>query len=156
MVSFRTPRRRSLYSPLLEMPRRGDCNGRRQRLFLFIYSYLFIYLLGARESCPGCSLSGAPILLCFHSPNDVSPEPQRNVSIAAVRGTVPEGLFKRIYMSSLISAASWLRVPYIACMWLGPGSACAIALFFWFACTERNNWSNGLRLSQIVFKNACF
>ena len=97
------------------------------------YFYLFIYLFicwGARGSCPGCSLSGAPIFLCSHSPNDVSPEPQRNVSIAAVRGTVPEGLFKRIYMSSLISAASWLRVPYIACMCLGPGSACAIALLF--------------------------
>ena len=28
------------------------------------------------------------LLLCSHSPNDVSPEPQRNVSIAAVRGAV--------------------------------------------------------------------
>ena len=27
-------------------------------------------------------------LLCSHSPNDVPPEPQRNVSIAAVRGAV--------------------------------------------------------------------
>ena len=27
------------------------------------------------------------ILLCSHSPNDVPPEPQRNVSIATVRGT---------------------------------------------------------------------
>ena len=28
------------------------------------------------------------LLLCSHSPNDVTPEPQRNVSIAAVRGAV--------------------------------------------------------------------
>ena len=28
------------------------------------------------------------LLLCSHSPNDVPPEPQRNVSIAAVRGAV--------------------------------------------------------------------
>ena len=28
------------------------------------------------------------LLLCSHSPNDVFPEPQRNVSIAAVRGAV--------------------------------------------------------------------
>ena len=28
------------------------------------------------------------LLLCFHFPNDVLPEPQRNVSIAAVRGAV--------------------------------------------------------------------
>ena len=28
------------------------------------------------------------ILLCSHSPNDVTPEPQRNVSITAVRGAV--------------------------------------------------------------------
>ena len=28
------------------------------------------------------------LLLCSHSPNDVPPEPQRNVSIAAVRGPV--------------------------------------------------------------------
>ena len=28
------------------------------------------------------------LLLCFHSPNDVPPEPQRNVSIAAVQGAV--------------------------------------------------------------------
>ena len=28
------------------------------------------------------------LLLCSHSPNDVPPEPQRNVSIAAVRGVV--------------------------------------------------------------------
>ena len=28
------------------------------------------------------------LLLCSHSPNDISPEPQRNVSIAAVRGAV--------------------------------------------------------------------
>ena len=28
------------------------------------------------------------MLLCSHSPNDVPPEPQRNVSIAAVRGAV--------------------------------------------------------------------
>ena len=27
-------------------------------------------------------------LLCSHSPNDVPPEPQRNVFIAAVRGAV--------------------------------------------------------------------
>ena len=27
-----------------------------------------------------------PLLLCSHSPNDVPTEPQRNVSIAAVRG----------------------------------------------------------------------
>ena len=30
----------------------------------------------------------ANLLLCSHSPNDVPPEPQRNVSIAAVRGAV--------------------------------------------------------------------
>ena len=28
------------------------------------------------------------LLLCSHSPNDVPPEPQRNVSISAVRGAV--------------------------------------------------------------------
>ena len=28
------------------------------------------------------------LLLCSHSPNDISPEPQRNVSIAAVRCAV--------------------------------------------------------------------
>ena len=28
------------------------------------------------------------LLLCSHSPNDVPPEPQRNVSIAAVRGAM--------------------------------------------------------------------
>ena len=28
------------------------------------------------------------MLLCSHSPDDVPPEPQRNVSIAAVRGAV--------------------------------------------------------------------
>ena len=28
------------------------------------------------------------LLLCSYSPNDVPPEPQRNVSIAAVRGAV--------------------------------------------------------------------
>ena len=28
------------------------------------------------------------LLLCSHSPNDVLPEPQRNVSIAVVRGAV--------------------------------------------------------------------
>ena len=28
------------------------------------------------------------MLLCSHSPNDVPPEPQRNVSITAVRGLV--------------------------------------------------------------------
>ena len=28
------------------------------------------------------------LLLCSHSPNDVPPEPQRNVSIAVVRGAL--------------------------------------------------------------------
>ena len=28
------------------------------------------------------------VVVVFHSPNDVPPEPQRNVSIAAVRGAV--------------------------------------------------------------------
>ena len=28
------------------------------------------------------------LMLCSHSPNDVPPEPQRNVSIAAERGAV--------------------------------------------------------------------
>ena len=33
------------------------------------------------------------LLLCSHSPNDVLPEPQRNVSIAAVRGAVRPSRF---------------------------------------------------------------
>ena len=34
------------------------------------------------------------LLLCSHSPNDVPPEPQRNVSIAAVRGAMrPSNIF---------------------------------------------------------------
>ena len=38
---------------------------------------------------PGSPLSAGKLLwLCSHSPNDVPPEPQRNVSIAAVRGAV--------------------------------------------------------------------
>ena len=37
---------------------------------------------------PDIALIQLLLLLCSHSPNDVSPEPQRNVSIAAVRGAV--------------------------------------------------------------------
>ena len=34
------------------------------------------------------SFNVAQLLLCSHSPNDVAPVPQRNVSIAAERGAV--------------------------------------------------------------------
>ena len=43
------------------------------------------------------------VVLCSHSPNDVPPEPQRNVSIAAVRGAVRPSIGMR----------SKLRTPYI-------------------------------------------
>ena len=45
-----------------------------------------------RKSGVLCSIPGLAtyflLLLCSHSPNDVPREPQRNVSIAAVRGAV--------------------------------------------------------------------
>ena len=76
VVSFCAPRRRSLYSPLLEMPRRGGSNWRRQRLFLFIYFCLFIYLFagGRGEAVQGVpSLEPrfccVPILLTTFPPN---------------------------------------------------------------------------------------
>ena len=37
------------------------------------------------------------LLLCSHSSNDVPPEPQRNVSIAAVRGAVRPSIGRRTY-----------------------------------------------------------
>ena len=37
------------------------------------------------------------LLLCSHSPNDVPPEPQRNVSIAAVRGAVRPSITVILY-----------------------------------------------------------
>ena len=40
------------------------------------------YRIGISYTCT------ALLLLCSHSPNDVPPEPQRNVSIAAERGVV--------------------------------------------------------------------
>ena len=63
----------------------------------------FFFLLETRERCPWCCFSGGP-KTCFN---------------------------KRIYMSITISAGSWLRVPYIVCVWWGPRSARAIALIFW-------------------------
>ena len=58
-------------------------------------------------------------------------------------------------MSILISAASWLRVPYIVCVWWGPRSAGAIALTFWgtrflllFDLHVCNRW--GLRVDHTV------
>ena len=42
-------------------------------------------------------------LLCSHSPNDVSPEPQRNESIAAVRGAVhPSKKGKTMFLTYFI------------------------------------------------------
>ena len=40
------------------------------------------------ESVNPSYTGGRLLLLCSHSPNDVPPEPQRNVSIAAVLGAV--------------------------------------------------------------------
>ena len=44
--------------------------------------------LKAQISCSSKLTTSPELLLCSHSPNDVPPEPQRNVSIAAVRGAV--------------------------------------------------------------------
>ena len=41
----------------LEMPRRGGYNDRTQRGFFVVVVF---FLLGARGSFPGCSLSGGP------------------------------------------------------------------------------------------------
>ena len=44
------------------------------------------------------------LLLCSHSPNDVSPAPQRNVSIAAVRGAVrPSKIILNYFKGSVIN-----------------------------------------------------
>ena len=40
------------------------------------------------------------LLLCSHSPNDVPPEPQRNVSIAAERGAVRPSMFKLLTLTT--------------------------------------------------------
>ena len=41
-----------------------------------------------RHPCLALTVVLNQLLLCSHSPDDVPPEPQRNVSIAAVRGAV--------------------------------------------------------------------
>ena len=41
-----------------------------------------------RTSAERINCTALLLLLCSHSPNDVPPEPQRNVSIAAVRGAM--------------------------------------------------------------------
>ena len=49
------------------------------------------------------------LLLCSLSPNDVPPEPQRNVSIAAVRGAVrPSSLFLAIEILPLYMSVTKL------------------------------------------------
>ena len=46
------------------------------------------------------------LLLCSHSPNDVPPEPQRNVSIAAVRGAVRPSKYAVHLFWSLLKSSS--------------------------------------------------
>ena len=51
------------------------------------------------------------LLLCSHSPNDISPEPQRNVSIAAVRGAVRPSNFYVVW--GLLLFMSYGDLPFI-------------------------------------------
>ena len=77
---------------------RSNVNDLRENYWLiFNSSYIYIieiYLSIGVVTLPGTRgtlrqrLSSKLLLLCSHSPNDVPPEPQRNVSIAAVRGAV--------------------------------------------------------------------
>ena len=53
MVPFRAPRRRTLWSPWLEMPRRGGSNGRTPRFF-----FVFVFFCWGR----GEAVHGVPSL----------------------------------------------------------------------------------------------
>ena len=74
----------------------------------YISCYFYFYFIFSRSVRETSRFRNEPMLLCSHSPNDVPPEPQWNVSIAAVRGAVR--LFKKradvsrpsIYMNQVI------------------------------------------------------
>ena len=58
------------------------------------------------------------LLLCSHSPNDVPPpEPQRNVSVAAVRGVVRPSKTKILLFSTLFNIKSVWLCFYLVNLW---------------------------------------
>ena len=55
------------------------------KLIIYLFKVIICCLLGSTITIAKLSLL---LLLCSHSPNDVPAEPQRNISIAAIRGAV--------------------------------------------------------------------
>ena len=78
-------------------------NLRKNKLIAYIYMR-FNQNLDERSYISGKigAVNHLLLLLCSHSPNDVPPEPQRNVSIAAVRGAVRPSKVKHLHTVSLL------------------------------------------------------
>ena len=79
--------------------------------FLINIGMFFLALIALSKTA-----AGKFMVLCSHSPNDVPPEPQQNVSIAAVRGAVRLSKGKFIYLLDSFTLINWKRSCITICV----------------------------------------